>query len=253
MSYTIAALATLAGVTTRTLRYYDQIGLLPAQRLPNGERTYEKAAVDTLQQILFYRTLGFSLEQIRALMQAPNFDRLAALRRHHAQLLTKQQMLTRLIHTVEKTIAQAEGRSTMTDAEKFEGFKQQHIAKNEQAYGVEIRQRYGDSAVDAANRAYLQHTQTDLTDMQALDSRIRTALEQAVQQQADPRGPAGETIVRLHRRWLAFTWPPGYTAQAYRGLADLYVQDTRFTSYYDAHITGCAAFLRQAIYAATQA
>ena len=241
MTYTIATLAELSGVTTRTLRYYDQIGLLPAQRSSNGKRTYDASSVDMLQQILFYRNLGFSLAQIQQLIQAPQFDRVAALR--------QQQTLARLIQTVEKTIAQAEGRISMTDAEKFEGFKQQRIAQNERDYGPEIRLRYGDAAVEAAHDAYLQCTQADLADMQTLDERIRTQLEQAVLQQAAPDGPMGRAIVQLHRQWLSYTWPSNYTQQAYQGLADLYVQDTRFTQYYDAKVPGCAAFLRNAIYA----
>lgn len=94
-----------------------------------------RTEVDLLQQILFYRELGLSLERIKAIMTEPSFDGAKALREHHDKLLEKRQQLDLLIANVEKTLAQKEGRITMSDTEKFEGFKQKLVDDNEKKYG----------------------------------------------------------------------------------------------------------------------
>ena len=105
MEYTVQALSRLAGVTTRTLRWYDEIGLLKPSRVgDNGYRYYGPAEVDRLQDILFYRALGVGLAQIRACLDDPAFDRLAALRRHLAALELERYRLENLIRSVQDTI-----------------------------------------------------------------------------------------------------------------------------------------------------
>jgi len=111
MPYTVQQLARLAGVSPRTLRYYyyyyDQIGLLkPGATSVAGYRLYGPAEVDRLQQILFYRELGFSLDEIRRILSDPRFDPLEALREHRRRLLAQQERIARLIDNVEKTIAE---------------------------------------------------------------------------------------------------------------------------------------------------
>lgn len=152
MEYTIQKLARLAGISTRTLRYYDEIDLLPPARVnSSGYRIYGAKEVDALQQILFYRELGLSLEQIRAALQTPDFDRLAALKEHRRQLLQRKHQLDLLIDTVEKTILAEEAKITMNDHDKFMGFKKELIEKNEKTYGAEIRQKYGNYKIDESN------------------------------------------------------------------------------------------------------
>jgi len=153
MEYTVQQLAKTAGISSRTLRYYDEIGLLkPARLTSSGYRIYGPKEVDRLQQILFFRELGVGLEQIREIINDPSFDSLTALREHRVKLLEKKQQLELLINNVEKTIAQYEGRIIMTDQEKFEGFKQKLIDENEAKYGKEVREKYGDEAVDKSYR-----------------------------------------------------------------------------------------------------
>ncbi len=142
MEYTVQKLGQLAKVSTRTLRYYDEIGILkPARINSSGYRIYGQAEVDRLQQILFYRELGVSLDRIKEIITDPSFDKAKALAEHRAQLLDKRRQLDLLIANVEKTIALTEGRATMTDKEKFEGFKQRLIDENEKKYGKEIREK----------------------------------------------------------------------------------------------------------------
>ena len=148
MEYTVKKLAQLAGISTRTLRYYDEIGLLKPTRITSsGYRIYGQAEVDQLQHIMFYRELGVELECIKTILCSSSFNKLEALREHHGKLLDKKQQLEVLIANVEKTITMTEGGMIMTDQEKFEGFKKKMIADNEAKYGEEIREKYGEDTV----------------------------------------------------------------------------------------------------------
>ena len=133
MDYSIQELAALTGVTSRTLRWYDRIGLLKARRLDNGYRCYGPAEVDRLQQILFYRELGVELEQIRRILDDPAFDPSTALRQHLEALLRQQERVRGLIHTVERTLQSLERKCPMSDKEKFEAFKRQAVEENERS------------------------------------------------------------------------------------------------------------------------
>lgn len=133
MEYSIQALARLAGVTTRTLRWYDQIGLLkPSRVADNGYRYYGPAEVDRLQDILYYRALGVALAQIRTCLDEPSFDRLAVLRSHLTALQGERARLEQLIRSVEATIGAMERKETMEDSKKFEAFKRQAVAWHEE-------------------------------------------------------------------------------------------------------------------------
>ena len=116
----------------------------------------------------------------------------------------------------------------------------------------EIRQKYGDEEADRANACVLALTQEEYTAWKALGDEILQALTAAVQAGAAPAGPEGQRIAQLHRRWLSYSWE-AYTPQAHAGLAELYVSDPRFTAYYDREVSGCAAFLRDAVRAYTGA
>ena len=149
MTYTVKELAELAGISTRTPRYYDGIGLLPPQKTTEaGYRLYGESQVDRLQQILFYRALGLELKEIKAALDDPQYCRLRALQGHLAGLKEKRDALDRMIATVERTISKEKGKSTMSDIEKFEGFKKKMIQENEKAYGAEVRERYGSHAME---------------------------------------------------------------------------------------------------------
>lgn len=247
MEYTVKQLAELSGVTPRTLRWYDQTELLkPGRTTGAGYRLYGTAEVDRLQQILFYRELGLELSEIRSILDDPGFNRQAALQSHLSALNKRREQLDALILTVTKTIESEKGERIMTDQEKFENFQQEKIAENEKAYGSEIRQKYGDEAVDASNKRFAGLTQEQYANMEALGADILRRLEGAVQAGEDPAGAMGREIAALHREWLSYTWP-GYSPEAHRGLAESYVADPRFTAYYDKNTSGCAAFLRDAV------
>ncbi|WP_127496696.1 MerR family transcriptional regulator [Paenibacillus glycanilyticus] len=247
MEYTVQKLGQLAGVSTRTLRYYDELGLLkPARVRSSGYRIYGQAEVDLLQQILFYRELGLGLEQIRQIIQDPAFDKRAALKEHREQLLDRRRQLDVLIRNVEQSIEHAEGRMNMSDKQKFEGFKQKLIDENEKKYGKEIRGKYGDDAVNASNAKLSHMTQEQYDEVTKLGEEIKAALAEAIKT-GDPAGELAQKTAELHKRWLMFYWKE-YSKEAHAGLSQMYVDDERFTAYYDADQPGAAAFLRDAIH-----
>ena len=234
MEYTVKLLADLAGITPRTLRWYDKMGLLkPARVTEAGYRIYGPREVDRLQDILFYRELGLELSAIRRILES---------RKNH---------LEDLILTVRKTIDDIEGGTKMSDREKFETFKRRVVAANEEQYGREIRKKYGDEAVDRSNANILALTEAEYQQWKDLGEEIITALTHAVENGENPTGAEGQRIAALHRRWLSYSWE-AYTPQAHAGLGQLYTADERFTAYYDKAVPGCAAFLRDAISAYTK-
>jgi len=251
MEYTIQKLGKLAGISTRTLRYYDEIGLLKPLRISStGYRIYGDQQVDMLQQILFYRELGMGLADIKKIIHDPNFNKLEALKQHLITLKERQAQLNLLIDNVNKTILKEKGMIQMTDQEKFEGFKKRLIEENEEKYGEEIRAKYGDKCVDESNAKMMGLTQEQWEKMQSMSEQILSGLEQAVKEDADPAGETGMRLAALHKEWLTFTWPQ-YSKEAHAGVAQMYLDDERFTAYYDKNVKGCAKFLRDAVVAFT--
>lgn len=246
MEYTVQKLGRLAGISTRTLRYYDEIGILkPARINSSGYRIYGQAEVDRLQQILFYRELGVSLESIKDIVTAPSFDGAKALREHREKLLEKRQQLDKLIDNVEKTIALTEGRIEMKDKEKFEGFKKKMIDDNEKNYGEEIRKKYGNDTVEKSNAKLMNMTEEQYDEVTKLAQQVTETLAEALKN-GDPASDIAQKAADLHKQWLIFYWKE-YSKEAHAGLAQMYVDDERFKAYYDKEQPGTAEFLRDAI------
>ncbi|MBC1792929.1 MerR family transcriptional regulator [Listeria booriae] len=246
MEYTVQKLAKLAGVSTRTLRYYDEIGILkPARINSSGYRIYGQNEVDRLQQILFYREMNVGLDKIKAILEQPDFDETEALKTHRAQLLDKRKQLDELIRNVEKSIAHSERRITMTDQEKFEGFKQKMIDENEEKYGTEIREKYGDDKINKSNAKLKGMSEAEMERVNRLAETILVELAEAFET-GDPAGDKAQEVAAMHKEWLSTYWDT-YSKEAHAGLAQMYVDDDRFTAYYDKDQPGLAAFLRDAI------
>ncbi|MGO4496009.1 MerR family transcriptional regulator [Paenibacillus sp. 2RAB27] len=247
MEYTVQHLGKLAGISTRTLRYYDEIELLiPARINSSGYRIYGQNEVDRLQQILFYRELGIPLEQIKDIMSSPTYDGTRALMDHREQLLDKRRQLDILIANVEQTIASKEGRLTMSNKEKFEGFKQKLIDDNEKNYGKEIREKYGDDKVNKSNQKLQNMTQEQHEAVTRLAEEVADTLAEAFKL-GDPGSELAQKAADLHKQWLMSYWTE-YSKEAHAGLAQMYVDDERFKAYYDVKQPGTAAFLRDAIH-----
>lgn len=248
MEYSIKKLAEMAGLTSRTLRYYDTIQLLKPKRInSSGYRIYGEEEINRLQQILFFREFEIPLEEIKNYLDDPDFDHTEALNQHRLQLLARRDRLEKLLETLDTTLENLKGETIMADEQKFEGFKQQQLADNEAKYGKEIRNAYGAETIQKANTQFENLTEKQYTDMQATAEKILTNLKEAVKT-SNPASETAQEIAKLHKYWLSFTWP-AYSKAAHRGLAEMYIADQRFTKYYDEPAgEGAAQFLRDAIH-----
>lgn len=247
MEYTIQKLSKLAGVSTRTLRYYDEIDILkPARINSSGYRIYGQKEVDRLQQIMFYRELDVKLATIKDILTSHTFEKKSALRQHRVELLAKRERLDLLIANVEKSIDYQEGKVNMMDKEKFDGFKQKLVDENEKKYGKEIREKYGDEAVNASNMSMMNMTKEQYEEFEKLSTDVIETFKKAYGT-GDPAGELAQEGAELHRRWLTLTWGK-YSKEAHAGVSQMYVDDERFTKYYDQHQPGLAKFLRDAVY-----
>ncbi|MGO1821642.1 MAG: MerR family transcriptional regulator, partial [Ruoffia tabacinasalis] len=247
MSYSIGELAKLAGISTRTLRHYDAIDLLkPAYIDENGYRIYSENEVKMLQQIMFYREFGITLEEIHAIVNSSEFDRLKALETHYQHLKSEKERISQLMNTVENTIKIYKEDLTMSKKE-FEGFKKQQIKANEEKYGEEIREKYGDDVINSSNKKFGNLTQEQYEHIEKLNEEISEALVNAVPE-GKPESAEGQRVAELHKEWLIMVWPDDlYSEEAHISLVQMYTQDERFKKYYEDITEGAADYLYEAI------
>lgn len=247
MTYTIKTVAKLSGVSTRTLRYYDEISLLkPAMINSSGYRLYGDEEINRLQQILYYRELNFSLEEIKLILDNPNFDIKKALQIQYQQLLSRKERIENLLLNIKKTMQYYQGEIDMTASDKFSAFKVQQITQNEQQYGDEIRSKYGTDQVDQANKKYLRLTQADMDEIKLVEKQLFEQLAAYVSK-PNLQGEIAHEIFELHKLWLSFTLPE-YSADMHKGIVTMYVEDERFKMYYDEKEPGSAEALYQIIH-----
>ncbi|MDQ0857273.1 MerR family transcriptional regulator [Bacillus sp. V2I10] len=231
----VKEVADLVGISVRTLHHYDEIGLLtPDKVTDSGYRLYSNENLETLQQILFFKELGFPLKKIKEVISSPSFDREEALRLHRKMLLEKRNRLDQMIATVEKTIKHAKGEIEMSQKEKFEGFD---FSQN--PYEQEARERWGDEAVDKANAKAAGMT----IEMQENFNNLYRKL-------ADLRydSPSSEESQAAIGEWYVMLNEFGdYSLDAFKGLGQMYVDDERFTKNIDKFGEGLAAYMRDAM------
>ncbi|MFE9309441.1 MerR family transcriptional regulator [Streptomyces sp. NPDC088353] len=246
MSYSVGQVAGFAGVTVRTLHHYDDIGLLvPGERSHAGHRRYGDADLDRLQQILFYRELGFPLEEVAALLDDPEADPGAHLRRRHELLTARIEKLTKMAAAVEKAMEARRMGIDLTPEERFEVFGDH----DPEQYADEVRQRWGDTeAYRQSQRRTASYTKEDwkrLTEEQDAIHRRMAALLDA----GTPAGSeAAMDVAEEHRRFISGSYYDcGH--EMHTCLAQMYVADPRFTATYEKIRPGLAAYLREAILA----
>lgn len=243
----INELAKLSGVSKRALRYYDEIGLLtPSDTGDNGYRQYSTTDIDRLQQILFYRELDFKLDEIKQILDAPDFNVTEALKGQHEMLERKRNYLDGLIATIQNTIQVMEGEKTMTNEQKFEAFKNKMIEDNDKQYGEEILEKYGEEQVLASYGKLKNMTEEQYESVNKLEQMLFERLKEAMVN-GDASTEVAMEVAELHKRWLSFYWAK-YTPQAHAGLAQMYLHDERFIAYYDERVgKGATQFLHDAI------
>jgi DNA-binding transcriptional MerR regulator len=228
----VKKIAELVGISVRTLHHYDEIGLLKPDTISEaGYRYYSESNLDTLQQILFYKELGFSLKQIKEVLEDPRFNQEKALVWQRKMLLEKRDKLNQMIVTIDKTIQYKKGDIHMTSEEKFKGFDFSH-----NPYEKEARERYGDKKVDETAKGMTQERQEEMNNLYRELAAIR---------QTDPASKEAQEAIK---KWFILLNKIGsYSLDAFKGLGQMYILDDRFTKNIDQFGEGLAQFMSEAM------
>ncbi|WP_280723445.1 MerR family transcriptional regulator [Kitasatospora sp. MAA4] len=248
MAWSIADVARMSGVTSRTLRHYDEIGLLPPAWIGgNGHRHYEEADLLRLQQILLMRELGLGLREIQAVLDS-QVDQVAVLREHHRRLLSERDRLDTLARTVGRTIAEleeAEEDNAMAKINRpenlFEGFEQ---SPENAAREAEVRERWPE-AWEQSRQAVETMTAADQERWQREATAQMIRMAEFMVAGTPVADPAVQDEVDAHYRSVCRFWTPN--APAYKGLAQTYVDDPQFRANFDKIADGLAVYQRDAM------
>ncbi|MFF3505265.1 MerR family transcriptional regulator [Streptomyces sp. NPDC003247] len=244
MSYAIGQVAGFAGVTVRTLHHYDEIGLLvPGGRSHAGHRRYDDADLDRLQRILFYRELGFPLEEVAALLDDPDADPRAHLRRQHELLTARIEKLQKMAAAVEHAMEAHEMGIRLTPEERFEVFGD----KDPERYAEEAEARWGGTEAHAESRRRVSsYTKDDWKRLQAEVDAWSGRYADLVEAGEPSTGEAAMDLAEEHRRHIC-TWYYDCPYEMHRCLGEMYVSDERFKAFYDSMRPGLAEHLKEAI------
>jgi DNA-binding transcriptional MerR regulator len=240
MAYTVGEVSKLAKVSVRALHHWDEIGLVvPSRRSHKGYRLYTDDDLDRLQQVLFYRELGFRLEDIAATLADPAFDRREALRSHRALLSERVEHARALLDLVDRTLRAMNG-ETMSAEAKFEGF-------DATKFEAEAKERWGATPQYAeAERRKKQYTEADWKRLQSEADAISQALARLMDARVPPTDPRATALAEKHRLHID-RWFYPCSREIHASLGEMYVSDPRFAAHYDRIREGLAPYLRDAI------
>ena len=239
MNYTVKQLSKLAGVSVRTLHYYDEIGLLrPARANGNGYRHYDQAAVLRLQQILFYKELGLSLEEIADLLGRPGFDVLGALEAHRGALRQRMGRLQQLVLTVERTIAHLKGEEEMADNDLFVGFSDEQQAE----YEAQASEMWGEQVAESA-RKWKSYSAEKKAQVMAEGQQVYTELVALLDRKPD--SPEVQALIGRWHQHMRYFYEP--TVDILMGLGQAYVEHPEFAAFFAKMDPRLAVFMREAI------
>lgn len=227
MEWSIQQIARLAGTTSRTLRHYDQVGLVPPSRVgENGYRYYDARSLIRLQRVLLLRELGLGLKQIRQVLDRET-DESAALHTHLALLRREQNRLKRQIAAVEHTIVSLKGRDPLMAEAMFEGF-------DHTEYKDEVEQRWGADAYAQSDRWWRSLSAAEQKQWLARVAELNRDWITAHEAGVTPDSPEAQALAQRHLDWLRGVpgTPQGDFRGYVRGLLDLYVADERFAANY---------------------
>lgn len=239
--YTVKELSALARVSVRTLHHYDQVGLLkPESRSEAGYRYYGKKELLRLQQILFYRALDYPLHEIRDILDCENFDLLSSLEYHRKQLEAKADQLKKLLATIDKTIVELKNNhERMTDKELYDGFTEEQA----KAYRKEAAEKWGEERVAQSEEKLRKLGPEAWTALKKQGEAVTQELASLMEQ--NPASAAVQTAIEKHYAYIGQFYE--VTEEIYRGLGKMYVEDERFTAYYEKFRKGLAPFVNEAI------
>ncbi|WP_030331433.1 MerR family transcriptional regulator [Micromonospora parva] len=246
MAYTVGQVAKVAGVTVRTLHHYDEIGLLsPSGRTSAGYRRYDDADLQRLQLVLYYRELGFPLEEITAIIDDPAADPAAHLRRQHELLTVRLKRLQEMVTAIEFAMEATKMNIQLTPEERFEVFGDFSPEEHE----AEAEQRWGDTdAYRESNRRASRYGKEDWLRIRAENEDWGRRIVALMAAGAPADSAEAMELAEEHRQ-LICRWFYECSYEMQTGLADMYLADERFTAHYENIAEGLAAYLHEAIHA----
>ncbi len=241
MKYTVNQLSQLAGISVRTLHYYDEIELLkPSVVGNNGYRYYEEVELVLLQQILFFRELEFPLEDIKRMLNRPGFSVVEALKDQKKLIRLKQSRLEKLIRAIDKTIKTMNNNQKINDKEMYDVFKDDEVKQ----YQDEVKERWGNS--DAYRQSMAKVGKMTKKEMEKLKEEGKKHT-QAIADSMDKgiEHPLVQELIKKSHEGVNFFYECSY--EMFRNLGNMYVEDPRFTAHYEKFRPGLAVFMRDAI------
>ncbi|MEU9116080.1 MerR family transcriptional regulator [Streptomyces sp. NPDC048483] len=248
MSYSVGQVAGFAGITVRTLHHYDEIGLLvPSERNHAGHRRYGDADLDRLQQILFYRELGFPLEEIAVLLDDPDVDPREHLRRQHDLLSVRIGKLQEMAAAVERAMEARRMNVRLTPEEKFEVFGD----FDPDVYEDEVKERWGNTdAYKESQRRTASYTKEDWKRLTREFDAIHQKMADLLAQGTAADSEAAMDVAEEHRQFMCGAYYD-CTHEFHSCLGKMYVDDERFTATFEKIRSGLAVYMRDAILANT--
>jgi MerR family transcriptional regulator, thiopeptide resistance regulator len=239
-SYATGELARLSGVSARTLQFYDKIGLLkPESYSDSGYRRYDEAAALRLQQILFFRELGFGLAGIKAIMEKPDFDLLRALESHRKLLEEKAERLGELLATVDETIKKLKGETDMEVKDYYKGFSEKEV----ESIRKEAREKYGEKTIAESEAKVMAMGKEKMAVVQSEFAEIYKKIAADMD-----KGPESREVQKEIARWRDLMENfHHYTNEMILGLGRMYSEDPRFTAFFEKIHKGMAGFMTKAI------
>lgn len=234
----------MAGVSVRTLHLYDQKGLVsPSRRTPAGYRLYGEAELLRLQQVLFYRELDFSLEDIKSALDSPGFDNVGALRRHRRLLELKMERLSTLMGTIDRTIRNLNGEGYMlSDKDLYEGFDDETIKR----YERESKANWGGTdAYEQSRRRVKAMSKEQWQAVKARGEEITLAFAELYKAGKIPEGPEAMEACRCWAEHLKAFYDP--TPEMIEGLGAMYADHPEFRATYEKFAPGLADWLKPAM------
>jgi DNA-binding transcriptional MerR regulator len=246
MSYTVGRVAEIAGVTVRTLHHYDEIGLLsPGDRSSAGHRRYEEADLERLQQILLYRELGFTLEEIAVILDDPAVEARIHLRRQHRLLQARIGRLQDMAAAVEYMLEAQKVGMNLTPEEKLEVFG----GFDPDQYTDEVEQRWGETdAYRESARRTARYTKEDWQRIQGETTDLMNRWLAAFDRGVPAESQAAMDLAEERRQQITKYFYE-CTLEIHTGLAGMYIADERFTRNYDDQREGLAQYVHDAIMA----
>lgn len=248
MAYTVKKLSEISGVTVRTLHFYEEAGLLkPAYYGSNGYRYYEEKELLQLQQILFFKELGFTLKQIHKVLGKSDFDQIAALHSHKKALSGEWEKIGRLLKTIDKTIKHLKGKMKMQDKEMFDGFNITLVkAKKGQSYSA-CEELVAQSVKNPTKNAEdVEERGKDHYDMIAKKAHnIFEELVHCIKNGLDPSDENVQKIIKKHHAFAEQTHSA--TKEVYKAIAQLYAEHPEFRKQLDCFHPSLAVFMAEAM------